>query len=82
MYLTFLRLFLFLLTVLVTLLFFLCGVVTAILFFKLAMDWPKIMERWSEIDVAMSSYKFPKDLKRKMHMFTVVIMAAAISELV
>lgn len=66
--------------ILVTLLFFLCGLVTASVFFKLAMDWPRIMQQWSEIDRAMSSYGFPKGLKNKLKAFTATIMTAAISE--
>lgn len=64
----------------VTLLFFLCGLVTASLFFKLAMDWPKIMQQWSEVDIAMSSYGFPKKLKKLLRTYTTAIMAAAISK--
>lgn len=66
--------------VLVTMLFFLCGLVTAILFFKLAMDWPKVMQQWSKVDTAMVSYGFPKNLKRKLRTYTAAIMTAAISK--
>lgn len=67
--------------VLVTLLFFLGGLVTASLFFKLAMDWPIVIQQWSKVDNEMNSYGFPKNLRRKLRTYTITIMAAAISKL-
>lgn len=64
----------------VTLLFFLCGLITAILFFKLAMDWPKVIKRWTEVDASMASYGFPKGLNARLKVVAAVIMVAALSE--
>lgn len=65
----------------VTLLYFACGVITGCLFLRLAKEWPYIMQKWTEIDVAMESYGFPTNLRRHLKIVAISIMTAAACEL-
>lgn len=65
----------------VTLLYFACGVVTGCLFLRLAKEWPYIMQKWTEIDLAMESYGFPINLRRHLKIVAISIMTAAACEL-
>lgn len=64
----------------VTFLFLSVTVITVIMFLDVAKKWPNLMNKWTEVDLAMNSYGFPKNLQKKMIILTVVIMGAAVGK--
>ncbi|KAJ3633592.1 hypothetical protein MTP99_010530 [Tenebrio molitor] len=64
----------------VTLLFFLVTAITVVIFIDVARKWPPLMEKWTDLDLAMGSYSFPSGLRKKLKLVTVAILGAAIVE--
>jgi hypothetical protein len=66
--------------ILVTLLFFLVTAITVVIFIDVARKWPPLMEKWTDLDLAMGSYSFPSGLRKKLKLVTVAILGAAIGD--
>ncbi|RZC42767.1 uncharacterized protein BDFB_000644, partial [Asbolus verrucosus] len=65
---------------LITLLFFLVTVFTVVIFIDVARKWPALMKKWTEVDMEMSRYGFPRGLHKKLVVVSVIIISAAIVE--
>ncbi|XP_063934145.1 gustatory receptor for sugar taste 64f-like [Zophobas morio] len=65
----------------VTLLFFAVTAITVAIFIEVATKWPHLMQKWTEVDKALSqSYGFPSGLHHELKLIAFVIVAAAIAE--
>ena len=61
------------------LLFFAVTAITVAIFIDVAIKWPNLIKKWTEVDKALSaSYGFPSDLHRRLKMIAFIILVAAI----
>lgn len=64
----------------VTVMFYISTSVTAGLFLQIAKKWPSLMSNWTDVDNAMTGYRFPRNMKKKMVVVTYTIITAASRE--
>ncbi|XP_068902811.1 uncharacterized protein [Tenebrio molitor] len=60
--------------------FYTSGTLSCIFFTKLATEWKKIMLKWQEVDRAMVSYGWPKNLDRRLKIISVIFLLLEAAE--
>lgn len=54
--------------------FYSSGTLSCMLFIKLAIEWKQIMLKWQEVDTAMVSYGWPKNLERRLKIISTIFL--------
>ena len=54
--------------------FYTCGCLSCIYFIKMATEWPQIILKWQEVDIAMATYGWPRNLNRRIKIVSAVFL--------
>ncbi|CAH1369047.1 unnamed protein product [Tenebrio molitor] len=60
--------------------FYSSGTLSCMLFIKLAIEWKQIMLKWQEVDTAMVSYGWPKNLERRLKIISTIFLLLEAAE--
>ncbi|KAJ3654546.1 hypothetical protein Zmor_013725 [Zophobas morio] len=60
--------------------FYTCGCLSCIYFIKMATEWPQIILKWQEVDIAMATYGWPRNLNRRIKIVSAVFLLLETAE--
>ena len=63
-----------------SLVFMLNGLACCILFFRVAILWPKFGMHWQKVEMNQIQYGYPSDLKYRIRKVTIIILTVGLGE--